>query len=120
VAPAIAVVPSLDIERGVGMMGSAALAGENPQDRGRSMADSLPKMSAALQAGDVHSANALLHAIKGYVPIFSTDALVERVTHVEKLSKTEPIEVVAPEFAQLMPQLQGLLAEIDVFLAQNP
>ena len=30
------------------------------------------------------------------------------------------IEVVAPPFAQLMPQLQGLLAEIDVFLAQNP
>jgi HPt (histidine-containing phosphotransfer) domain-containing protein len=120
VAPAIAVVPSLDIERGVGMMGSAASLGKILKTVAVSMADSLPKMSAALQAGDVHSANALLHAIKGYVPIFSTDALVERVTHVEKLSKTEPIEVVAPEFAQLMPQLQGLLAEIDVFLAQNP
>ena len=120
VAQASAVVPSLDLERGVGMMGSAASLAKILKTVAASMADSLPKMSAALQAGDVHSANALLHAIKGYVPIFSTDALVEQVTQVEKLSKTEPIEVVAPPFAQLMPQLQGLLAEIDVFLAQNP
>jgi HPt (histidine-containing phosphotransfer) domain-containing protein len=118
--PSAALAPCLDPGRGIGMMGSASSLAKILKTVASSMSDSLPKMTAALQAGDVHTANALLHAIKGYVPIFSVDALVDQVTHVEKVSKTEPIEVVAPLFAQLMPQLEGLLAEIDVFLSQNP
>ncbi len=116
---ATGVAPSFDAARGLAMLGSDASLRKILKTVATSMASSLPEMTAALIAGDVHKANGLLHAIKGYVPIFATDDLVAEVTHVEKLSKTEPLPVVAPLFDQLMPQLEGLLAEIGAFLAQN-
>jgi len=116
---AVSVAPSLDIARGVAMMGSEASLAKILKTVASSMSGSLPDMSAALAAGDVAKANALLHAIKGYVPIFAVDALVAQVTQVEKVSKTESLAVVAPLFADLLPQLDGLLKEIGVFLAQN-
>ncbi len=116
---AVAVLPSFDAARGVEMLGSDASLRKILKTVASSMSTSLPDITAALHSGDVHKANALLHAIKGYVPIFATDAMVAEVTHVEKLSKTEPLAVVAPLFDQLMPQLDGLLEEIRAFLAQN-
>jgi HPt (histidine-containing phosphotransfer) domain-containing protein len=117
-AKAAPLPPVLDMARGVAMMGSEASLGKILKTVASSMADSLPAMTAALSAGDVAKANALLHAIKGYVPIFAVDALVEQVTHVEKLGKTESLAVVAPLFAELLPRLEGLLQEIRRFLAQ--
>ncbi len=113
------VAPDLDIARGVAMMGSEASLGKILKTVASSMADSLPVMAAALSAGDVATANGLLHAIKGYVPIFAVDALVEQVTHVEKLGKTESLDVMAPLFADLLPRLEKLLEEIRFFLAQK-
>lgn len=116
---AAALAPGFDAVRGVAMLGSDASLRKILKTVASSMTDSLPQIMAALNAGDVHTANGLLHAIKGYVPIFATDDLVAEVTQVEKLSKTEPLAVVAAPFARLMPRLEGLLAEIRVFLAQN-
>lgn len=76
-------------------------------------------MATALSAGDVATANGLLHAIKGYVPIFVVDELVEQVTHVEKLGKTESIAVMQPLYAELLPRLEGLLQEIYRHLART-
>jgi len=118
-ATPMVVAPSLDIARGVSMMGSEASLAKILKTVASNMTGSVPEMAAALAAGDVAKANALLHAIKGYVPIFATDALVDQVTRVEKISKTEPLAVVEPLFAVLLPQLDGLLKEIGVFLAQN-
>ncbi|APW48545.1 hypothetical protein RA876_17780 [Rhodoferax antarcticus] len=81
-----------------------------------SLSADVPSMDAALQAGDVASANRMLHALKGYVPIFGSDALIEQVVSVEKLSKTESATVVQVAYAQLGPELHGLLAEIQYFL----
>jgi phosphoglycerate kinase len=114
-----AVAPSFDAAQGLSMLGSDASLRKILKTVSTNMTGSLPEIAAALRAGDVHKANALLHAIKGYVPIFATNDLVAEVTNIEKLSKTEPLAVVAPLFEQLMPRLEGLLAEIGVFLAQN-
>ena len=117
VAPTAATLPpSLDIDRGIGMMGSEASLRKILKTVVDSMAGDLPKINAALTAGDVVTANRLLHAIKGYVPIFATDALVEQVTQIELSSKTEPVAVVAPLYADLAPRLEGLLGEIRSFL----
>jgi phosphoglycerate kinase len=118
--PAVAAMaPSLDIARGVGMMGSEASLRKILKTVIDSMAGNLPEIQAALNAGDVVTANRLLHAIKGYVPIFATDALVDQVTHIELVSKTEPVAVVAPLYADLAPRLDGLLGEIGSFLEQG-
>jgi len=85
-----------------------------------SMVTSLPEIKQALQAGDVPSANRVLHSLKGYVPIFGTDALVEHVTQVEFISKTGSAAVVLSAYEDLAPRLEALLAEIQQFLLPTP
>ena len=81
-----------------------------------SMTTSLPEIKQALQAGDVPTANRLLHSLKGYAPIFATDSLVEHITRVEKISKTGSSATVSPLYDELDPRLIALLAEIKGFL----
>jgi len=107
----------LDVARGVGMMGSEAALRKILLTVTGSMVADLPKIDAALQAGDVPTANRLLHAIKGYTPIFASDALVMQVTEVEKLSKTESAAVVQAQYAPLGVELKGLVVEIQAFLS---
>ncbi|NCN71842.1 MAG: phosphoglycerate kinase, partial [Betaproteobacteria bacterium] len=109
--------PALDVARGVEMMGSEAGLKKILATVLISMTANLPEIEQALAKGDVTTANRLLHAIKGYVPIFSTDALVAEVTELEKISKTESADVVTPLYKQLAPRLAGLLAEVRQFSA---
>ncbi|AGX87863.1 Hpt domain-containing protein [Candidatus Symbiobacter mobilis] len=101
------------------MMGSHASLARILETVVASLAPELPRIGKALHAGDAASANKVLHSIKGYMPIFACDALIERVTSVEKISKTEPASVVLPLYTELEPQLERLVAEIREFLAQN-
>lgn len=109
---------TLDVARGVSMMGSEASLRKILKTVQISMAGNLPEMAQALENGDVASFNRLLHAIKGYVPIFASDALVAQVTALEKTSKTEPATTVAPLYAELAPLMDTLLAEIRLFVAE--
>jgi len=109
----------LDVARGAGMMGSEAALCNILATVLNSLSTDVLTIDAALQAGDVLTANRLLHAIKGYIPIFGSDALIEQVVGVEKLSKTEPVEVVQVSYLQLGPELHSLLAEIRIFLGSG-
>lgn len=100
------------------MMGSEASLRKILVSVAGSLASSLPDIEAALERGDVAAANRLLHAIKGYVPIFGTEALVAQVVQVEQLSKTEGVAVVQPAFAALAPKFEALLREIRTYVAQ--
>lgn len=109
--------PSLDVARGVGMMGSEASFRKILATVATSMAADLPKIDAALQGGDVATANRLLHAIKGYMPIIGSDTLIAQVVAVEQLSKSATAAQVIPAYQHLAPELQGLLTEIQNYLA---
>jgi HPt (histidine-containing phosphotransfer) domain-containing protein len=110
---------NLDVARGVSMMGSEASLRKILKTVQDSMAGNLPEMAHALAKDDVASFNRLLHAIKGYVPIFASDALVAQVTELEMISKTASVTTVAPLYAELAPRLEALLGEIRSFLAQS-
>lgn len=110
------VATRLNVARGADMMGSEAALRNILATVLVSLSADVPTMDAALQAGDVRTANRMLHALKGYVPIFGSDVLIEHVVSVEKLSKTESATVVQVAYAQLGPELHGLLAEIQLFL----
>ena len=84
-----------------------------------SLSGNLPEIAQTLVNGDVVGANRLLHAIKGYVPIFTTDALIAEVTELENLSKTESVDKVGALYKQLAPRLEGLLEEVRAFVAQD-
>lgn len=111
------VPPLLDSAKGAGMMGSSDALKRILATVATSMTDSLPKIDAALQAGDVKTADGLLHALKGYMPIFAADALADEVARVEKIAKTASIDVVGPLYAELAPHLRALLAEVQAYLA---
>ena len=115
---AVAVESSFDPARGIEMMGSEASLRKILKTVIDNMAANLTEIDAALTAGDAVAANRLLHAIKGYLPIFATDALTDQVVALEKTSKTESAATLQPLYATLAPRLQGLLEEIRSFLAQ--
>lgn len=66
-----------------------------------------------LAGGDVMAANRLLHALKGFIPIFCRESLCAHVAAVEMLSKTAAANEVALAYAALEPKLQQLQSEID-------
>jgi HPt (histidine-containing phosphotransfer) domain-containing protein len=78
-----------------------------------------PKIAQLLAADDVRGARAVLHAIKGMVPIFCTPAFCSHVTAVELLSKTGQAPEVSHAYAELQPKLTQLHADICEYLAAN-
>jgi phosphoglycerate kinase len=114
-----ALASSLDVARGVEMMGSEDALKKILKTVVDSMSGNLPEIAQALAKGDVTTANRLLHALKGYLPIFTTDALMAEVIEVEKISKSEPAATVEPLYKLLEPRLHGLLEEVRTFVAQN-
>lgn len=110
---------ALDVARGVSMMGSEASLRKILTTVHSSLAGDMSEMAATLANDDVTSVNRLLHAIKGYMPIFASDVLVAQVAELEKISKTEPVTTVAHLYAGLAPRMEALLGEIRSFLAES-
>lgn len=86
----------------------------------QSLMDDLPRIEACLAAGDVPGANEWLHQLKGFTPVFCTDALIEQVVTVEALSKHASAAVVSTAYADLAPKLARLQAEVEQHIAANP
>jgi hypothetical protein len=82
-----------------------------------SLARDIPHIADLLQAGDVAQANRLLHALKGFVPIFCRSDFCEQVVAVEGLSKDSSSVTVGPAYMALRPQLDQLLADVQGYLA---
>lgn len=81
-----------------------------------SLTRDIPRISELLAAGDVRAANKLLHGLKGFIPIFCVEGLCEQVKAVEELSKQGGLDVVAPAWARLQPDLDLLLDEVIDYL----
>jgi HPt (histidine-containing phosphotransfer) domain-containing protein len=84
-----------------------------------SLTRDIPAIAALLNAGDVIGANRLLHPIKGFVPIFCGPTLSELVAQVEMLSKEDASTAIGPAYAELMPELEQLLADVSIYLNDN-
>ena len=81
------------------------------------LATDIDKIGALLDRGERTDASHLLHAIKGFAPIFCGDALSARIAELERLSKAEPIELVRLQYAGLKPALIQWCGEIKRHLA---
>jgi HPt (histidine-containing phosphotransfer) domain-containing protein len=80
------------------------------------LAQDLPLIDDFLRAGDVANANRLLHALKGFIPIFSRPELCAHVVQVEAMSKDTSNTATAPAYLALRPKLEQLLAEVRAHL----
>jgi len=108
----------LEAERGISMMGSSEALKMILNTALTSLSDDVPGIGRELAAGDVRAAGRRLHGIKGYLPIFGGDALVSDVLRLEQMSKTQPAEVLAAEYAAISPALEALLVEIQAYVNQ--
>lgn len=86
----------------------------------QSLLDDLPRIEQCLAAGNMPGANALLHQLKGFTPVFCTDMLIKDVVDIEALSKHAPPEEVREAYANLAPKLVQLQAEVERHIAANP
>lgn len=106
----------LDVDRALEQVGEIAVLHEMLDMLQASLDRDLPQIPALLAKGDVRSANRLLHALKGFIPIFCVESLCEQVAAVESLSKSGSAGDVAAAYAPLEPKLQQLQAEIDAHM----
>lgn len=77
-----------------------------------SLTRDIPRIEQLLAQDNVLLANRMLHALKGFIPIFCDDALCDEVAAVELLSKTASAAEVAAAYATLGPKLR--LLQLDV------
>ncbi len=84
-----------------------------------SLARDLPAIAHSLQTGDTLAANRMLHALKGFIPIFCQSALCDQVVQVEGLSKQGDGQRVAAAYLPLRVELETLLAEVRTHLVQQ-
>ena len=108
----------LDAERGISMMGSPEALKMVLNTALIGLAEDVLAIGRELAAGDVRAAGRRLHGIKGYLPIFGSDALVADVLRLEQLSKSQPAEVLAAAYAAIGPALQRLLGDIQAYVNQ--
>lgn len=106
----------LDIERAIGYTGDEAATRELLQMVEQSLASDVDRIEQHLEAGDLAAACRLMHAIKGFIPIFCCDQLIERVTRAQAMSRSHTTESFKPVFADLAPDLMVLRQEIGVYL----
>jgi hypothetical protein len=109
----------LDIELALAQIGDADAMNDMMAMLQESLARDVPEVSALLDAGDIVGANRLLHALKGFVPIFCNASFCDAVTQVEHLSKNPQSVEVAPAYISLRPQLETLQGEVSAYLLAN-
>lgn len=102
----------LDMALGMDMVGDEQALGEILDLARTSLKRDLPAIDACLAAGDARGANQMLHAIKGFAPIFCVQALVDEVTQVETLGKTANAQQLTDAYTHLAPKLHRLLDEL--------
>jgi HPt (histidine-containing phosphotransfer) domain-containing protein len=112
--------PRLDVALGLEMLGDEESLAELLELALQGLERDIPAVAQHLSQGDAKGANQLLHAIKGFAPIFCCPELVQQITAVEALSKTASAAEITPLYAQLAPGLSQLRDEICVHLGRTP
>jgi len=84
-----------------------------------SLARDVPRIAQLLDDNDVRTANRVLHGLKGFIPIFCVERLCKHVAKVEELSKTADALSVSQVYADLMPELEQLQAEVVAYLNEQ-
>ncbi|MBP6483793.1 MAG: Hpt domain-containing protein [Rhodoferax sp.] len=83
------------------------------------LARDVPQIAGFLANDNVPAANALLHSLKGCMPIFCVPSICEEITRVEYMSKTGASQEVGAAYALLDPKLRQLQGEVDAYVIRN-
>ncbi|RFO98655.1 Hpt domain-containing protein [Rhodoferax lacus] len=109
----------LDIDLALSQIGDVDAMNDMIVMLEEALARDVPQVTTMLQSGDFAGANRLLHALKGFVPIFCHESFCDKVVYVEGLSKVAANPDLVAAYAGLRPHLETLLAEVSAYLAAN-
>lgn len=118
--PSDPAAPTLDVLRGIEVLGSREALNMILRTALLSLTDDLPAIGRELEAGDVSAASRRMHGIKGYLPIFCSDQLVSEFFALQQLSKTVSAATMVVGFSAMQPLLERLLGEIQQYLESFP
>ena len=107
----------LDLQRAQSHLGDSVVLRDMLDLLQQSLAQDLAEIDQLLQQGQVAAANRLLHALKGFAPVFCSESLCAEVVAVEALSKHSEAPAVVLAYDQLRPRLEGLRQEVRQYLA---
>ena len=83
------------------------------------LGDQVNQVTSSLNAGDVRAAQAVLHQLKGFLPVFCAASLAEELVAVEQLSRTASAREVKQRFSAVKPLLLQFDREIQAWMAQT-
>lgn len=83
----------------------------------QSLQQELANIQAAVASGDDVKTQHALHALKGFMPLFSNAGLAQAITDLYQTSRDQPMTVTGPLLTALVPNLTALLAEVRAWLA---
>ena len=83
----------------------------------QSLAQEMAIIQAGLASDDALKVEHSLHALKGFMPLFSTESLAQAMTDLYQTSREKPLEVTGPIFTALVPSLETLLVEVRACLS---
>jgi HPt (histidine-containing phosphotransfer) domain-containing protein len=81
-----------------------------------SLQQELQRIQAAVKAGDAKQVEHALHALKGFMPLFTEPGLSQAMTDLYQTSREQGLHVTAPVFTALVPNLEALLVEVRAWL----
>lgn len=106
----------LDVQRALEMLGDEPSVQEILRMAEQGLRRDIPHLEQLLRTGEVAEMRQVLHTIKGSLPIYCADPLIEQVRAVEQLCKTAGAPEVAAVFGALEKELTRLAGEIQVHL----
>jgi HPt (histidine-containing phosphotransfer) domain-containing protein len=83
----------------------------------QSLTQEMTLIQAALAVGDALKVEHSLHALKGFMPLFSVASLAQAMTDLYQTSRDKPLDVTGPLFTALVPSLEALLVEVRACLS---
>lgn len=108
----------LDIERAMGFMGDAQGVRDMLSVLCATLTADLPKLQERLRANDLPALQKNLHSLKGFIPIFSTQALADQLIALERMAKAPHPKDFQPQCEALWSAIADLSQEAENYLAQ--
>ena len=110
----------LDIERAMGFMGDAQGVRDMLSVLCATLKTDLPKMQERLRANDLPALQKNLHSLKGFIPIFSSQALADQLIALERMARApdpDPKDF-QPQCEAFFNAIADLSQEAENYLAQ--
>lgn len=85
----------------------------------QSLQQEITVIQAAIAVGDALKVEHGLHALKGFMPLFTEPGLAQSITDLYQTSRAQPLNVTGPLFTALVPNLSSLLLEARAWLAAS-